>query len=74
MESILRFLDTEMTKPTMYGWFHILSLVLTVAVTMLLCRFGKKWSPRKVVLVTAILVSVLEIYKQLYLLFTRGEV
>lgn len=65
MESILRFLDTEMTKPTMYGWFHILSLVLTVAVTMLLCRFGKKWSPRKVVLVTAILVSVLEIYKQI---------
>ena len=65
MESILRFLDTEMTKPTMYGWSHILSLVLTVAVTMLLCRFGKKWSPRKVVLVTAILVSVLEIYKQI---------
>ena len=65
MESILRFLDTEMTKPTMYGWFHILSLVLTVAATVLLCRFGKKWNPRKVVLVTAILVTVLEIYKQI---------
>jgi len=65
LENILRLLDIEMTQPTLYGWFHILSLVLTVAATVLLCRFGKKWSPRKVVLVTAILVSVLEIYKQI---------
>jgi len=65
LENILRFLDAEMTQPTLYGWFHILSLVLTVAATVLLCRFGKAWSSRKVVLITAILVSVLEIYKQI---------
>ena len=65
MENILRFLDAQMTQPTMYGWFHIVSLVLTVVATVLLCRFGKNWNPRKVVLVTAILVSVLEIYKQI---------
>ncbi len=65
MESILRVLDTQMTQPTPYGWFHILCLVLTVAATVLLCRFGKKWSPRKVVLITAVLVTVLEVYKQI---------
>ena len=65
MESILRVLDTQMTQPTPYGWFHILCLVLTVLATVLLCRFGKKWPPRKVVLITAVLVTVLEVYKQI---------
>ena len=65
LEEILRILDTQMTCPTPYGWFHILSLVLTAAATVLLCRFGQKWESRKVVLLTAILVTVLEIYKQI---------
>lgn len=65
MENILRIMDTQMTQPTLYGWFHLVSLLLTVAVTVLLCRFGKRWNARKVVLVTAILVTVLEIYKQI---------
>ena len=64
-EAILRFFDTQMTQPTPYGWFHILSLALTVAATVLLCRFGKSLNPRKTVLFTAILVTVLEIYKQI---------
>ena len=64
-EAVLRFLDTQMTQPTPYGWFHILSLVLTAAATVLLCRFGKSLDPRKTVLFTAILVTVLEIYKQI---------
>ena len=70
MESILRVLDTQMTQPTPYGWFHILCLVLTVVATVLLCRFGKNWKPRKVVLVTAITVVILEIYKQVNFSFS----
>ena len=59
-----------MTQPTPYGWFHILCLVLTVAATVLLCRFGKHWKPRKLVLVTAITVVILEIYKQVNFSFS----
>ena len=70
METILRILNTPMTQPTPYGWYHILCLVLTAVATVLLCRFGKKWSPRKVVLLTAVLVSVLEVYKQVNFSFS----
>lgn len=62
-----------MTQPVPYGWFHILSLVLTVACTFLLCRFGKNWDKRKVVLTTAILVAVLEVYKQINYSFSYGN-
>lgn len=65
LENVLRILDAEMTKPTLYGWFHILSLVLTVLATVLLCRYGKKCSPRKVVLTVAVMVALLEVYKQI---------
>ena len=72
-EAILRFLDTQMTQPTPYGWFHILSLALTAAATVLLCRFGKKWDARRVVLTTAIVVAVLEIYKQINFSFPYSD-
>lgn len=64
METILKILDTRMTQPGMYGWFHIVSLVLMVVVTILFCRFGKNWDKRKVLLTTAITVVILEVYKQ----------
>ena len=73
MEEILRFLDARMTQPVPYGWFHILSLVLTAAVTVLLCRFGKNWDKRKVVLNTAILVAILEVYKQINFSFSYQD-
>ena len=73
LEDVLHVLDTQMTRPTMYGWFHILSLALTVAATVLFCRFGKKWDKRKVVLTTAIVVAVLELYKQINYSFSYGN-
>lgn len=63
MEMLLRILDTDMIKPEPYGWFHILSLVLTAVATVLLCRYAK--DPRRVILYTAICVVLLEIYKQI---------
>lgn len=73
LENILRILDTRMSQPTLYGWFHILSLVLTVLATVLLCRFGKEWNKRKVVLTTAVLVAVLEVYKQINFSFPYAD-
>ena len=73
LQTILRIMDSEMTKPELYGWFHILSLVLTVLVTGVLCKYSQKLQPRKVILVTAIVVSLLEIYKQINYSFSYTE-
>ena len=66
--NVLRILDAEMTTPTMYGWFHILFFVLSIAACVLLCFLYKKGyirNVRRVVLIVAITVIVLEIYKQI---------
>lgn len=68
--NILRVLDTRMTQPTLYGWFHIVCLLATVVTAVLLCRFGKELDKRKVVLTTAILVAALELYKQINFSFS----
>lgn len=65
LQQILGFFNTKMPQPGLYGWFHVLSLVLTAVATVILCRYSKKLQPRKVVLTTAIVVVILEIYKQI---------
>ena len=72
----LELLDLEMERPQIYGWFHILWLVITVVSTVLLCRWGKKASHRQVcniVLAVAVIVAVLEIYKQVNYTFSVME-
>lgn len=73
MENILRILDAQMPQPTLYSWFHIVSLLLTVAATVALCRWGKHWNARKVVLITAVIVALLELYKQINYSFSYGN-
>ena len=73
LQEVLRILDADMVKPEMYGWFHILSLLLTGFATFTLCRYSKKLQPRKVVLVTAIVVSLLEAYKQINYSFSYTD-
>ena len=63
LQELLRFLDTSMEMPGLFGWFHILWLGITAAATWAMCRFGKG-KERKVMLWTAIVVIVLEVYKQ----------
>lgn len=67
-ESFLRFLDTSMETPGLYGWFHLMWLGIVAATTIALCLW-QKHSPvshhRTVVGITAILVIVLEVYKQI---------
>ena len=65
---LLQILDTSMDTPGLLGWFHILWLALVVISTVVLCFLYKKEklkNVRAVVLVTAVIVSVLEIYKQI---------
>ncbi len=72
LQSLLSILDTSMPKPGMYGWFHILCLLLTVGITALLCRHLRQPDDRarRLVLITAIIVSILEIYKQINYTFS----
>lgn len=67
-EYVLRIFDLSMEQPQPYGWFHLLSLLLTVGLTVFLCFFCRKWPAdhiRRLVLATAITVVLLEIYKQI---------
>ena len=57
-----------MSKPQLYGWFHLLSLALTVLVTVWLCMDHRNKKPqqiRRLVLITAVTVAILEVYKQI---------
>jgi hypothetical protein len=65
---ILELLDTQMTRPEMLGWFHILWLIITTLGTVLFCRYLAKDDDKyvnRVVLITSVIVAVLEIYKQI---------
>lgn len=67
-QSVLSFLDASMETPLPYGWFHILFFLLSFLAAIPLCRYPKKPSDehiRRVVWITAAVVAVLEIYKQI---------
>ena len=67
-EGLLRFFDSKMTAPQPYGVFHLLWFAAAIAVGILLCCTHKKGDDarvRRTVLITAIIVTVLELYKQI---------
>lgn len=70
---ILNILETPMKMPTVFGWYHFLCLGLTAGLTVLLCTRFRKCAPetiRKVVFAVAVVVAVLEIYKQIVFTFS----
>lgn len=70
--NVLDFLDSRMTEPSPYGWFHLLWFALSIIAAVILCVFlkdSKKYAPR-IILVTAILVTLLEVYKQINYTFS----
>ena len=74
-EEILRIFDTQMTKPTLFGWFHILWIVLVILGSLGLCLLHKKKAPNVsgVVLAISVVVALLEIYKQINYSFSYGN-
>ena len=67
LEMLFNIMEWKMPTPTLFGWFHILCLLLTVGVTVLLCWLYKRGYIKhvaSVVFVMAVVVIVLEIYKQ----------
>lgn len=66
--SLLTWMDTSMEVPTGFGWFHLLWIAISFLALIPLLRFPKEQSHahvRRVLLVTAIVVLLLEIYKQI---------
>ena len=73
LQEVLNFLNTRWETPKLYGTFHLICLFLMFATAVLLCVLWKKGiitNVRNVVLVTAIIVLVFEIYKQINYTFS----
>lgn len=74
-EGVLQAFDAQMEEPEMFGWFHMAFLFLAFAAAGILCLFYKNTSQnqvRRVVFCVAVMVIVLEIYKQINYSFTYG--
>lgn len=67
-EKIMLILDSRMSEPSAYGWFHILFILLVILTTYLLCKRYSKCNfdtLKKIVLISWIVMVVLEFYKQI---------
>ena len=76
VEKLIVFLNTSGEKPTVFGMYHIVSLVIIAAIIAALCVFAKNSSKKAVVntvLFTAVAVIILEIYKQINYTFRMED-
>ena len=48
MEAIITFFDSTMTKPALYGWFHLIWLGITAVAVFLAAYFGPKATKKQV--------------------------
>lgn len=72
---LLKILDTQMDTPRLYGWYHILCLLLTAALTVFAVLRGRHHDEKKirqVVFWTGVAVALLEVYKQINFTFGDG--
>ena len=66
--------ELSMSQPKLYGWFHILCLLMTIGLTIILLKLKRnEKNIRLIVGSLSILVMILEVYKQLYYSFNCGQ-
>ena len=72
---LIEWLNAQMTTPTLFGWFHLLWLTLSIVAGILLVKKLKDTQryARRVILITAIIVTIAEIYKQINFTFGVSE-
>ncbi len=76
METILKILETEMTTPTNYGWFHIMFMLLILSATVLITAFFKNSSDkvfRRIILISWLIMVTFELYKQFVYTLSYSE-
>lgn len=69
-------MNTKMERPTPYGWYHLLCLLITGSMVVLAVIYGrnaKEKTVRRIVFFTAVVVAVLEVYKQINYTFGSGD-
>lgn len=74
-QMICALLDSRCERPAMYGPYHLFCLLLTAALTVLAVHMGRRHDAKhvnRVLLGTAVLVILLEIYKQFNYTFGNG--
>jgi len=74
-EKILRFFDTKMATPGLFGWFHLLWIALVILGCLGICMMHKKWKAdvSKVLLFASVIVAILELYKQINYSFSYTD-
>lgn len=73
---LITTLDAQMTEPTMFGWFHLLFIALTIIATIFLCKRFKnadEKTVRKIILTISLISIILEIYKQFNYTFSYKD-
>lgn len=76
MEQIIHFLQAEMEQPTMFSWFHIISLLLIVGATFCVSFFLRDASEKtykRILLISWIILVVTQVIKQLIKSFHYGD-
>ncbi len=76
LQKLLTVLDTQVSRPALYGWFHLVCFALAIGLGVWLSLRWKKPKAKQVrgiLLVISIVVVVLEIYKQINYTFTPTE-
>lgn len=73
-QNLLRIFDASMETPGLYGWFHLLWLGISIGLAILLVTIQKKTKtekmPLRVIFITAVVVTIFEIYKQINFSFS----
>lgn len=62
LEKIIEVLKFKMNEPPMYGWFHLLGVIIMILLIIFLSY--KKFKVKKVLLIMSLIMIVFEIYKQ----------
>lgn len=72
IQNVLKFLDTRIEQPALYGMFHLICIAFVAALAIALCILWKKGiikELRRVILVISVVAIVFELYKQINLSF-----
>ena len=75
-ENILKVLDAKMQTPTSYGWFHLLCLLIMIALIVVVCLTCRNLSSKQfriITLVVSIILILFEVYKQLNVSFDSNS-
>lgn len=77
LQNVLRIMDASMETPTLFGWFHLLWLAITLVSGIALCAWHRKGGDerrvRNVVFGVAVTVMILEIYKMINYSFSYED-